>query len=422
MNEHDAIEQLAALLDGDIDRAAAPASLASLVTLADTVRDHADVVAPTPEFRASLRQELVAAAEPAPGLVERVAAAWAARTARLRHSARLAVATLTTASMVGSAGVAVAAQQAMPGDVLYGLKDVTEDARILLATNEDARARLHLRFARERLLELQTTADRLSTDGAVALLAEMDGHSQTGAEALIGGSTTSAIDPAEVTEVHDFATDQRDGLVALFGNLPLLAKPVAEESLELLRRIQLTVSGTASVADCDCDRTAAGPLPPARTGVDTTRPPSLPTVTVIAAPGDGPALPDLTCDCVELPGGPVAREPARDTASEASGGSEEHERGAEPFQPTGELADPEPSGEESTDAEDGTGSEDGTGTEDETEDGTGSRDRSGLDSLLSDLDGLLDRSTTLLEGPTDVEPDAGPIDRLTEPLVGRLLR
>ncbi len=38
MNEHDAIEQLAALLDGDLDHADAPASLTSLATLADTVQ------------------------------------------------------------------------------------------------------------------------------------------------------------------------------------------------------------------------------------------------------------------------------------------------------------------------------------------------------------------------------------------------
>lgn len=399
MNEHDAIEQLAALLDGDIDHSAAPASLTGLATLADTVRDHADLVAPTPEFRASLRQELVETAAAAPGLVERVRAAWAARTARLRHSARVAVATLTASSMIGSAGVAVAAQQAMPGDVLYGLKGVTEDARLLLATSDVAQARLHLAFARERLLELQTTADRLTADEAVALLTQMDGHSQAGAEALIGGIPTGVVDP---TEVRDFATGQRDRLVSLFGNLPLLAKPVAEDSLELLRRIEITASGATPVADCDCDRTAAGPRPPAETGVDTTQPPSLPTPslptgTVIAAPGDGPALPDLACDCIELPGGPAAREPAPDTSGEASGGETEQEPQDEPFEPTGELADPETSN---------------------GEDGDEERARLRLDGLISNEDVPLDEGTSLLEDATSAEIYTDPVDRITESLLG----
>ncbi len=392
MNEHDAIEQLAALLDGDIDASAAPTSLTSLATLAETVRDQADLMAPTAEFRASLREELLGAAEPAPGLVERARLAWSARTANLRHSARVAVATMTASSMIGSAGVAVAAQEALPGDALYGLKGVTEDARLLLATSDVAQARLHLAFARERLLELQASANRLSADQAVALLAEMDAHSQSGAQALIDGITAGTVDPAEV---RDFATGQRDVLVLLLGDLPLLAKPVAEDSLELLRRIEITASGISPVADCDCDRTAAAPPAPSDTRVDTTPAPLMPVETVIAAPGDGPALLDVDCDCVELPGGPAAREPTRDdTAGEQPEAETDQEPEQEPFQPTGDLADPKTS----------------NGDDDDEQ-------RAGFDLPVSNEDVPLDQSATLLEDTSGADVDTGPLDRATDSLL-----
>jgi hypothetical protein len=47
--------------------------------------------------------------------------------------ARVAVASTMAASMVGATGVAVAAQEALPGDALYGVKKATESLRLSLA-------------------------------------------------------------------------------------------------------------------------------------------------------------------------------------------------------------------------------------------------------------------------------------------------
>lgn len=398
MNEHDAIEQLAALLDGEAATDAAPDSLGALATLATTVRDHADLMAPTPEFRASLREELVAAAELPPGLVDRARMAWTARTANLRASARVAVATLTASSMIGTAGVAVAAQEALPGDVLYGLKGITEDARLLLATSDVAQARLHLAFARERLAELQAMSGQLTADEVVAILAEMDAHSAAGARALIDAVAAGAVDPAEV---RDFATHQRFGLVAMLGDLPLLAKPVAEDSLELLRRIEVTAFGTTTAAggDCNCDPAAdrahiGHALDPARgrlePRLDTARA-LLPTETVITAPGDGPAVPQGDCDCIELPGGPASREPT-DEGTARKDTPDDSEPEQEPFQPTGELTSPE------------------TSNDDEDED-------TGLDAPDSGGDVPVSRTIEPIEDTSGIGVDTSPVDRATDSLL-----
>ncbi len=238
MTEHDAIEQLAALLDGE-DVPDAPSSLGALADLATAVHDHADLMAPTAEFRTSLRAELVAAAAAPPGLVERARTAWANRTAQLRTSARVAVATMTASSLIGSAGVAVAAQQALPGEFLYELKSLTEDARMVLAVDGVAEARLHLAFARERLEELRATTGQLDSDQVAALLAEMDAHSEAGASVLLDGV---AFGTADTAEVRRFTAQQRDGLVSMLNDLPLLAWPVAEDSLALLRRLEAIAS------------------------------------------------------------------------------------------------------------------------------------------------------------------------------------
>lgn len=348
MTERDAIDELALLLDGGAPEDA-PSSLAALATLATAVRDHADVTTPRPEFRDRLRAELLAVADAPPGLVERTRAAWQARTAGLRASTRVAVATMTASSMIGSAGVAVASQEALPGDLLYGLKGVTEDVRLALAADAVAEARLHLAFAAERLEELRATAGRLDTDQVVALLAEMDAHSEAGAEAMMAAVDAGAADPSELKA---FTDRQRDGLVAVLDDLPVLARPVAEDSLELLRRIDITAAGARAVpADCDCeDALVPGTDGPRSTGTAVMPTLPVPATTNVVAPGDGPAVPDLSCDCIELPGGDDVREPepVEDEARDDGSTTDEQPR-QNPFEGTGELTSPSSDNDEGDD-------------------------------------------------------------------------
>ena len=51
-------------------------------------------------------------------------------------------------------GTAYAAQDSLPGDFLYPVKEKTEDARLLMAGNESAKARLSMEFAQTRLDEM----------------------------------------------------------------------------------------------------------------------------------------------------------------------------------------------------------------------------------------------------------------------------
>ncbi|MDQ4130816.1 MAG: DUF5667 domain-containing protein, partial [Actinomycetota bacterium] len=62
---------------------------------------------------------------------------------------------LTAAATMASGAVVAAADPAAPGDRLYGIDRAVERVLLLLETDPDGDARLRLRFAEERVLELK---------------------------------------------------------------------------------------------------------------------------------------------------------------------------------------------------------------------------------------------------------------------------
>lgn len=87
-----------------------------------------------------------------------------------------AVASVLAAFTLGTAGVAYAAQEAMPGDSLYGIKRGVESARSSLTRNPQSQAMLLLDMASERMVEVQGLADA----GREALITPtLDDYEQT---------------------------------------------------------------------------------------------------------------------------------------------------------------------------------------------------------------------------------------------------
>ena len=71
-----------------------------------------------------------------------------------------AVAALITVALVGvtAAGVGGAAASSLPGDSLYGVKELGRDAQVLFAFDPARRAELNLRFAEDRMAEMVALA------------------------------------------------------------------------------------------------------------------------------------------------------------------------------------------------------------------------------------------------------------------------
>ena len=381
--QQERIEELARLLDGEVtSRSSSEAQ--QLLVLANAVRENSPALErPTPAFRAQLRAQLLEeAAASRTSAFDQVREAVRERTERWRRSARLATAGATATLMIGTAGAAVAAQSALPGELLYGLKQATESARLALANSPEEVGRVHLDLARERLAEITEGIPTLTSSQIIDTLAAMDRHTETGAEELLAAFDRTQ-EPELLQTLESFTTDQRSGLTAILGDLPLEAVPFADRSFELLRRIDLQSGISASLCDCELAAvdTPAGAAGAAGRGIQ--------------APGEGPAAP--ACDCSD-----GSATPARDT---------------------GLLADPEGliGDGDSTAGSDGDGSGSTTGLGDTLESPTGTLSDpvdEAVDGIGDTVEDTIDEVTRPVQEPVDelTEPIQEPVDELTEPI------
>jgi hypothetical protein len=317
---------------------------------------------PDPAFRAAARARLVAMAAvrtPAPPpasalrrfLTEGLPtpARW-----RTRLTAGLAGAALTVTAL---ATVVAVAEDARPGDALYGVKRGTEQTQLALAG--DARGRILLDLAATRLDEVRSLVDEgataLSAAGSaqssrssetelaavadhalvVETLGTMDAQTAEGAAWLTERAlTTGSADPLRL--LSSWASTQSGGLAELRDDVPDQAQYDVAESLVLLADIETRVTGLESALGCATGPAVVaaddlGPVPgPCLPEGSTATPPGAAasgsgvstggSVASPAAPGSGtaavPSLPGPSVPSVEgtVPGAPgSSRGPALPT-------------------------------------------------------------------------------------------------------------
>ena len=230
---------------------------------------------PDPAFRAATRARLVAMAAvrtPAPPPVSPIrrlftegmpaSARW-----RTRLTAGLAGAALTVTAL---AALVAVAEDARPGDALYGLKRGTEQAQLALAG--DARGETLLELADTRLDEVRW----LVTEGATALPAAGGAGSGSGSTVLAAGIdpelvsetlrtmdaqtaegvawlteravTTASPRPLQVLSL--WAAAQSEELDSLRDDVPAAAEDAVADSLVLLADVTTRVTGVESSLAC----------------------------------------------------------------------------------------------------------------------------------------------------------------------------
>ena len=275
-------DRLEAVLAGELTPEDVAPDLARLAMLASSLRDDIELEAPTAEFRARLRAELLTTPQAAPSLLDDVRDRVRDGGARLRDSLRVAGATAVASTLIGTTGVAAAAQAALPGDMLYGVKGATEDVRMLFASDGLERGRLHLAFARERLEEVEAGVDRLSPTELESALAALDEEAAAGANLLLAEPPTREIQG----ELTAFTSEIRHRLTEVAPRLPVSVRPATEHTFEVLRRIDLQLRGLLVSSSCPtCGASTAEQLLPR-----------------VVLPGDGPASAG-GCDCAPGTGG-----------------------------------------------------------------------------------------------------------------------
>ena len=238
-------EEFEALLSRDPTTASSGPDAERYADLLEVVADLRAVPPATarPEFVASLRERLMAEADTAlvrqPPAPSRLAMPASSRTRQRRIGALLG-----GVALVGSAAtMAVAAQTALPGESLYGVKRGIESAQVRLATDDADRGRTLLAQAGTRLTELEELAagdagrdelvpdtldsfTRQSSDGVRSLLAS---YEATGSE-------------SDAQAARDFTATSMDRLERLQGELPESARDDLLAAGRTLADLDLEVS------------------------------------------------------------------------------------------------------------------------------------------------------------------------------------
>src|SRR6478735_6420987 len=203
-----------------------------------------------PQFVASLRDRLMAEADTAlvrqPPAPSRLAMPASSRTRQRRIGALLG-----GAALVGSAAtMAVAAQTALPGESLYGVKRGIESAQVRLAPDDAGRDEL--------VPETLDTFTRQSSDGVGSLLAS---YEATGSE-------------GDAQVARDFTATSMDRLERLQGELPESARDDLLAAGRTLADLDLEVSNvcltcTGGITEVPRFIQTSAPLADLVSGLDT---------------------------------------------------------------------------------------------------------------------------------------------------------
>lgn len=217
-------DEFAAAVDGR--SRAVSEELRPLVSVATALREeHLESVAPRPEFAAELRALLMAEAE-------RSLSPDAPLVLRPRQHGprerRLAVAASVAVLLGGSAGMAAAAQNALPGDALYPIKRGIESAEAGLSVSTAGRGEDLLRQADGRLAEVEglLAGSPTAAPQVPGTIEDFIGQAQEGAELMLA-SFEETSDPGTVVAVREFAASS----IAMLQEIARTAPPEAQDEL-----------------------------------------------------------------------------------------------------------------------------------------------------------------------------------------------
>jgi hypothetical protein len=278
----------------------------------------AGAVAPRPEFTAELRHRLLeqaaARAATTPTVVRSTPESpddplaredddASVTDIRHRHGRRIRLVASTAALVLlgGGIGSAAAAQQAMPGDTLYGMKRGIENVSTNVSVGDDSRGRRDLEHAMTRLSEVRglvtNGGDPATIDSTLNLFSQQarKGVSRLVASYQQDGDTTS------ITAITTFITGARQAIGELAPKLPPESLKAAVEALATIE--QLAQHTTVACPKCEKPKPAKNAGQPTVTSpgnVDPTAGPTDPSTKASAKPSTVPTqVPNTTI--VETP-------------------------------------------------------------------------------------------------------------------------
>jgi hypothetical protein len=240
-------EEFDALVSGRAGDTEAHAELLELVAALRAVPP----VTARPEFVSSLRTQLVAAAEREPARAEEaLAVRLTPRQRRGSRERRLAAVIGGFAVVSATGSMAMAAQDALPGDVLYPVKRALENAQTNLQSDGAAKADTLISHAEARLDELQSLVARnRGADEVNATLQDFTDQARQASEfALDDYAVTGKAD--RIADLRAFAGDSMDVLAELGPVIPSDSRSLLITATQTIRQIDAAAwEACASCAD-----------------------------------------------------------------------------------------------------------------------------------------------------------------------------
>lgn len=260
-------EQLAVLLDDRSGRLSAvhDAELERLVGVVAAMRQAGaadESAVPSPTFAATLRERLMAQAPDVLPTQPAVPAPPPRARGRLRRRL-VASATVGVVLVGGTAGMAAAAQQALPGEVLYPIKRGLENAHLGLSTSPADRGRDLLAQASTRLDEARQllAGDATGWPQVPGTLEAFADQARRGTGLLLG-SYADTRDPASIDAVRDFAVRS----LGLLGPLAPAAPAPALDAVRQAAGTMTAIDARAGQACASCPDAPPLRLPPTLRG------------------------------------------------------------------------------------------------------------------------------------------------------------
>lgn len=282
-------DEFARLVDG-----AAPSpdplqdpEFAEAMDLVEAMRE-AGAVQPRPAFSAALRQRLVdEAAGPevdAGDDTERMDPT--PLSSRRRRRGKLIASAAAVAILAGGIGSAAAAQQAVPGDPLYGLKRGLESVASQVSITDDSRGRRDLSHALARLTEAEELTARNAPAGTISdTLHDFSTQAQSGADHLVA-SYQSRNDASAIQKIYAFTEDARTRLLDLSKvSTPAVQPAIAEAMSTIVAIVQQALKACPACAVPKDAPTLPSPVSPSQVPVPSpaaTQPSDLATATIPA--------------------------------------------------------------------------------------------------------------------------------------------
>lgn len=165
----------------------------------------------------------------------------------------------STAALVllgGGIGSAAAAQQAMPGDTLYGMKRSIENVATNVGVGDDSRGRRDLEHAMTRLSEVQELAGNGGSVGTInATLDDFSKQARQGVSRLLASYQQNS-DQSSISAITAFITSARQALGELAPKLPPESLKSGVEALATIE--QLAGHTAAACPKCDAPKPASG--------------------------------------------------------------------------------------------------------------------------------------------------------------------